>query len=93
MSCLCMVIKMTNRYAIIEDNTVLNVVVAEPEFAIEKGWVECPIASPGWGYINDVFIEPEPLEISKPIEQKPLTKEDLLNKLNILQQQIASLSE
>lgn len=93
MSRLCMVIKMTNRYAIIENNLVLNVVVADAEIAAEKGWVACPNASPGWSYSNGIFIEPKPIEYPKPIESKPLTKEDLLNKLSVLQKQIESLSE
>ena len=35
------------RYAIIQDNVVVNLVEAEPEFAASQGWVEAP------EYVND----------------------------------------
>jgi hypothetical protein len=39
------------RYAVIEDNKVVNVVVATPEVAAERGWVECPKGvGVGWSF-------------------------------------------
>lgn len=49
------------RYAIIENGTVVNVVVAEPDFAEEQGWT--PVAgsvATGWAFNGDVFEEPAP---------------------------------
>lgn len=40
---------MPRRYAELEDNTVVNVVIAEQDVADERGWVAIPISvGPGW---------------------------------------------
>ena len=50
---------MVNRYAIIEGATVLNVAVAEADFAAEQGWIEAPAqVGPGWSYENGEFTPP-----------------------------------
>ena len=30
------------RYAVIENNVVVNIAIATPEVAAERGWLECP---------------------------------------------------
>jgi hypothetical protein len=84
-----MVIQMDNRYAIIENNVVTNVVVADHDYAAEQGWVFCPSASIGWSFVNNEFVKPE---VTTPVHVLP-TKEELLEKIQQLQQQIAALSE
>ena len=77
-----------DRYAIIKNGVVDNVVVADAKFAAQQGWVACPEAGPGWTYSNGVFTEPAYVE--PPAPQNP-TKEELLAQLQALQQQIQSL--
>lgn len=49
-----------SRYAIIENGTVVNIVLADEEFAAEQGWVAAPAyVGIGWGYVDE-FDEPEP---------------------------------
>jgi hypothetical protein len=75
------------RYAIIENGTVVNVVVADAEIASVNGWVDCPIGGPGWTYVNGVFTAPVVVE---PTVTAP-TKEELLAQLNALSAQIQAL--
>ncbi len=79
---------MTNRYAIIENELVTNVVVADAELASQNGWVECPQAGPGWKYINGQFVEPEPVVVETP---PPPTKEQLLAELAALTAKINAM--
>lgn len=79
---------MTNRYAIVENELVTNVVIADAELAAQQGWIACPQAGPGWKYENGVFVEPEPV-IPEPIPTP--TKEQLLAQLQALQAQIQAL--
>jgi hypothetical protein len=77
------------RYAIIENNLVKNVAVADEAYASQQGWILCPdFAGPGWGYIDGTFTEPLPVEIVQPAAP---TKEELLAQIQALQQQINSL--
>jgi hypothetical protein len=50
------------RYAVIENNKVANIVIATPEVAAKRGWVECPEGvSIGWSFDGaGVPIEPAP---------------------------------
>jgi hypothetical protein len=83
---------MTNRYAIIENGLVANVVVADAEFAAQNGWIACPDAGPGWTYADGVFTAPV-VVAPEPIPTPPApTKEELLAQLNALQVQIQALS-
>lgn len=51
------------RYAIIEGNQVVNVVLAEPEYAAEHGWVPVvPEYGIGSEYVNGQFL-PKPRDI------------------------------
>lgn len=78
---------MTNRYAIIENGIVSNVVIADAEIASANGWVECPNAGRLWTYANGVFTEPV---VVKPTVTTP-TKEELLAQLQALSAQIQAL--
>lgn len=55
------------RYAIIEAGSVVNIVVADPDFAISKGWIAAPEhVGIGWGYDDGDWIAPE-------VEPEPVT--------------------
>lgn len=84
---------MDNRYAVIENGVVANVVVADAEFAASQGWVACPHASPGWLYTNGVFSEPIKPATPDP-EPAPTpapTKEQLMAELAALTAKIQAL--
>ena len=78
---------MTNRYAIIESGTVVNVVVADAQIAAENGWIDCPVGGPGWTYADGVFTAPVVVE---PTVTAP-TKEELMAQLAALSAQIQAL--
>lgn len=81
-------------YAIIENNLVVNNVVANPDYASEQGWVLLPEGvSIGWSYINGNFIDERPVQ--EPIDVTPVqpTKEELLAQITLLTQQVQQLSE
>jgi hypothetical protein len=79
---------MTNRFAIIENGVAVNVVVADAEIASANGWIDCPVAGPGWTYANNVFTAPVVVE---PVAPPAPTKEELLAQLNALSAQIQAL--
>jgi hypothetical protein len=79
---------MTNRYAIIENGLVTNVVVADAEIASANGWITCPDAGPGWTYADGVFTAPVVVE---PVVPAAPTKEELLAQLDALSAQIQAL--
>ena len=67
-------IQMTNNYAIIENQVVVNAVVAEPEYAQEQGWVELTSdAGIGWGYVNGQFVPPPPPNYSAQNKQEAVS--------------------
>lgn len=76
------------RYAIIENGLVANVVVADANLASENGWVDCPVAGPGWTYVNGVFTAPPEAEVVAPATQ---TKEELMAELTALTAKIQAL--
>jgi hypothetical protein len=76
------------RYAIVKNGFVTNVVVADAELASQNGWVDCPVAGPGWTYVDGVFTAPVVVE---PVAPAAPTKEELLAQLNALSAQIQSL--
>ena len=78
---------MSDRFAIIENGLVLNVVIGTPAIEENQILVECPQAGPGWKYIDGQFVEPDPV----PAPAVP-TKEELLAQLQALQAQIQSLT-
>jgi hypothetical protein len=76
------------KYAIIENGVVVNVVVAEAEYAQSQGWIECPTAGPGWTYADGVFTAPV---VVAPEPAPAPTKEQLLAQLNAIAAQIQAL--
>ena len=51
---------MTNKYAIIENQTVVNIAVADPQYAEDQGWVLLPEgAGIGWTYDGTNASPPE----------------------------------
>ena len=79
---------MDNRYAIIENGIVVNVIIADADYVAQNGLIACPTAGPGWGYMDGIFTAP----IEQSISETPTpTKEELLTQLQTLQQQIEAL--
>ena len=77
------------KYAIIAKGVVINIAVADPEFAAQQGWIECP-EGVGIGWAYDGQTATPPVEIPQP-EPTPPTKEELLAQLNALAAQIQAL--
>ena len=80
-----------NRYAIVENNKVVNTTVAEPDYASQKGWIEL-VGEAGidWDYIDGQFVDNRPKP--PPSESVPApTKEQLFAQLQALQAQIQAL--
>ena len=59
---------MVNRYAIIENDTITNIAVADdPAFAESMGWIELPEgAGIGWTLIDGVWTAPTPAPLPVP---------------------------
>lgn len=76
-----------NRYAIIENGLVVNVVVGQPELTTNQILVECENAGPNWTYADGVFTAPVVVE---PSVITP-TKEELLAQLQAIQAQIQAM--
>lgn len=79
------------KYAVIENGKVINIVLSEPEYAAEQGWVECPIGGIGWDYDGSTFVDNRPRNIPTPTPAEP-TREELLAQLNALSAQIQALT-
>ena len=84
---------MTKRFAIIENGVVVNLVLADDEYAAEQGWVFAPdyvdgkVLSTKWLYNGSTFIQPDVVITTKP---EP-TKEELLAQLAELTAKIQTL--
>ena len=79
---------MSNRYAVIENGIVTNVVIGQPAITENEILVECPNAGPGWKYIDGQFVEPDP----EPVVTPPApTKEQLMAELAALTAKIQAL--
>lgn len=76
-------------FAIIENGVVVNMAVAEPDFAATQGWIAAPDGvSIGWLHENGTFtapVAPEPSPVVQP------TKDELFAQLQALQAQIQAL--
>jgi len=82
---------MSNVYAVIENNIVVNKVLADAEFAAEQGWVELPNeVEIGWTYDGVNATPPEPVVIEQPPAP---TKEQLLAQLQALTAQIQTIKD
>jgi hypothetical protein len=63
-----------NNYAVIENNKVVNVVVADASYGAEQGWILMPEGvGIGWAYINGNFIN----ENIPVIDEKDKIKADI----------------
>jgi hypothetical protein len=79
---------MSNNFAIIENGVVVNVVVAEAEYAQQQGWVLCESNGIGDQYVNGQYIRRE--NPTTPQSQEP-TKEQLMQELEALAARIQAL--
>jgi hypothetical protein len=79
---------MSNNFAIIENGVVVNVVVAEAEYAQQQGWVLCESNGIGDQYVNGQYIRRE----NPTTPQFPeSTKEQLMQELEALAARIQAL--
>jgi hypothetical protein len=79
------------KYAEIKNGKVTNIVIAEPDVAAERGWIECPYeAGVGWDYDGLTFVDnrPEPVTPTQPVAP---TAEQLLAELQVLTAKINAL--
>jgi hypothetical protein len=82
------------KYAIIQNNLVVNIVEAEPDFAAQMGWITYPeyvnekTVGIGWQFDGSNWIEPDP--VVEPTPATP-TKEELFAQLQAIQTQIQAL--
>jgi len=77
-------------FAIIENGKVVNVAVAEADYAADQGWIDLPDGvGIDWDYVNGQFVDnrPAPEVITPPAP----TKEELLAQLNAIAAQIQAL--
>lgn len=82
---------MSTTYAIIENGTVINVVVADADIAAQNGWALLEGSEGiGWSYVNGEFVDLRAASETAPAPTPP-TKEELLAQLQVLQAQINGL--
>ena len=78
------------KYAVIENDKVINVVVSDPDFAQMQQWIATSDrVEVGWDYIDGQFIDNRP--VIEPQAVIAPTKEQLLAQLQALQAQIEAL--
>lgn len=59
------------KYAVIENQIVINIALADPEYAQSQGWVAATDdVSTGWGYIDGKFVPPPPYDHSEENKQQ-----------------------
>lgn len=80
-----------SNYAIIENSKVVNVVVADADYAAENGWVEITSGGIGWDYINGEFVDNRPVAV-EPVSVPAPTKEQLLAEVRVLMAKIEALA-
>jgi hypothetical protein len=81
---------MTNKYAVINNNLVVNTTISDDEFAQSQGWILCSEnVAIGWDYIDGQFVDnrPVPVMVTSPAP----TKEELMAQLAALSIQIQAL--
>jgi hypothetical protein len=77
-------------FAIIENGKVVNVVVAEPDFAAQRGWVSLPVdAGIDWDYVDGQFVDNRP--VPERVAPPTLTREELLAQISALAAQVQAL--
>jgi hypothetical protein len=79
------------KFAVIENGKVVNIVVAESDYAAQQNWVALlDNAGIDWDYTNGQFIDNRPLP--KVVAIPAPSKEELLLQLNAISAQIKSLT-
>jgi len=84
---------MINKYAVIKNGVVVNLAVADAEFAAQQNWVLAPdyvdgeVVTIGWFYDGSNFTAPPVTEVVTP----PPTNAELQEQLATLQAQVALL--
>lgn len=77
-------------YAVIENGKIVNVVVAEADYAASQNWIACPDeVGIGWEYISGQFVDNRPAPIIEPAPAP--TKEQLMAELAALTAKIQAL--
>lgn len=76
-------------FALIENGKVVNMVVAEADYAATQGWVLCESGGIGWDYTNGQFIDNRP--VPEVVTPPAPTKEQLMAELTALTAKIQSL--
>lgn len=77
-------------FAIIENGKVVNVVVAEPDYAAQQGWISLPTdVGIDWDYVDGQFVDNRPIPVM--VAPPALTRDELLAQLNELSAQIQAL--
>jgi hypothetical protein len=71
------------RYAIIEDNKVINIAVAEPDFAQEQGWIEATSETEIGGLYEDGQFLPKPRDIEAEWVQVRAQRDQLLSQSDV----------
>lgn len=79
------------RAAIIENGVVINIAVADADFAAEQGWIMSDVAQIGDLWDGETFTSP-PAPEPAPAPPPP-TKGELLAQLQALQAQIIALGD
>lgn len=80
------------KYAVIKDGKVVNTVLAEPEIATERGWVECAEeVAKGWDYDGSTFTDNRPPRVA-PTQPAQPTKEQLLQQIQELSAKIQAIT-
>lgn len=65
---------MINNYAIIENDIVINIAVADEVYAQEQGWILAPNGvTVNWRYIQGEFLPPLPTDYSEQNKQQATT--------------------
>jgi hypothetical protein len=73
-------------FAVIKNGVVVNVVVADADYAQQQGWVPCESNGIGDQYVDGRYIRQE-----KTFTQPAFTKEQLLQELETLSSKIQAL--
>lgn len=81
-----------NKYAVIENGVVTNIVISDPDFAQEQGWVACDNSvSIGFDYVDGSFVDNRPPPVSEGVAQP--SKEELLNQLESIRKMLEGLPQ
>lgn len=76
------------KYAVIKNGKVINTVIADAEFALEQNFIECPDSvGIDWDYDGTNFVDNRSTDVVSVV----VTKEELLQKIQLLTNQVQSL--